>query len=510
MHCRFFPFRLCTKRITTGEITRQIARGASLGFITGILITVPLAVHAQESVQEEPLPSSIEPPPLPSAEEPAPSPMERAPSSAEPMPASPELLPSPTGPLSSSVDYTVAQSDLLPSPSVPTVPFGGGLDAKSMMPGSQTVSSTEPRRFHYILRLTVRGVYDDNIFLTHTDPVSDYYFAIEPSITVGFGDIEGRGGNYLRLDYMPSFILFVDHSDQDAVEQLIRLEGQYRFSRLTLSLRQDVDILDGANLNSVLDTTGLLANVDVSARTRLNLYNTQLRANYELTGKLFLTAEFNASIFDYPDFISSGTVSGGLYINYNWTPKVLVGLGGTAGYDFVDDPNPDQSFEQANVRINYQATGKLNFIASAGVEVRQFDGHRDNYVTPVFEVGAIYQPFDGTSVTLTAGRRIFNSGFFTDQNFATTYVIGRIQQRLLQRIYLGLAAGYENADYFATATGVSATRDDNYYFVEPSVDVLITRWLSAGVYYLHRQDNSSIDFFSFYDNQVGVRATVRF
>jgi hypothetical protein len=40
--------------------------------------------------------------------------------------------------------------------------------------------------------------------------------------------------------------------------------------------------------------------------------------------------------------------------------------------------------------------------------------------------------------------------------------------------------------------------------------VLITRWLSAGVYYLHRQDTSNIDFFSFYDNQVGVRATVRF
>ena len=36
------------------------------------------------------------------------------------------------------------------------------------------------------------------------------------------------------------------------------------------------------------------------------------------------------------------------------------------------------------------------------------------------------------------------------------------------------------------------------------------RWLSAGAYYLHRQDSSNDDFFSFYDNQVGVRATVRF
>jgi hypothetical protein len=417
--------------------------------------------------------------------------------------------PVPEEPLPSSADYTAAQTDLAPPPSTPTTPLGG-FSSPSVPTVGGTDTSAEPRRFHYSLRLTVRGVYDDNIFISNSNRVSDYYFAIEPMITVGFGDIEGRGGNYIRLDYLPSVILFVDHSEEDAVEHLIRLEGQYRFSRLTLNLSQDVEILDGANLNSTLDTTGLLANVDVSTPTRLNLFVTRLRANYELSGKLFLTGEFDASIFDYPDFISSEIISGGLYINYNWTPKVVVGIGGTAGYDFVDDPNPDQSFEQANVRINYQATGKLNFTASGGVEFRQFDGHRGGRITPVFEAGAIYHPFDGTSVTLTAGRRMLNSGFFADQDFATTYVVLRIQQRLLQRIYLGLAAGYEIADYFATATGVSATRNDDYYFVEPSVDVLITRYLSAGVYYLHRQDFSTFDFFSFYDNQVGVRATLRF
>jgi hypothetical protein len=449
--------------IGTGKLAQP--SGASVALIAGIFIACTFAARGQDSVPEEPLPSSA--------------------------------------------DYTTARTDLAPPPSAPTTPLGG-FESKSMMTGGENVSSAEPRRFHYNLRLTVRGVYDDNIFISHTDRVSDYYFAIEPAITVGFGDIEGRGGNYIRLDYMPSVILFVDHSDENAVEHLIRLEGQYRFSRLTLNLTQEVAILDGANLNSTLDTTGLLANIDVSARTRLNLYTTRLRANYELSGKLFLTGEFDASIFDYPDFISSEIISGGLYINYNWMPKVTVGIGGTFGYDFVDDPNPDQTFEQANVRITYQATGKLNFTASGGVEFRQFDGHRGDRITPVFEAGAIYRPFDGTSVTLTAGRRMLNSGFFEDQDFAATYVVLRIQQRLLQRIYLGLATGYENADYFATARGVSATRNDDYYFVEPSVDVLITRYLSAGVYYLHRQDCSTFDFFSFYDNQVGVRATVRF
>src|SRR5207253_4746082 len=71
-------------------------------------------------------------------------------------------------------------------------------------------------------------------------------------------------------------------------------------------------------------------------------------------------------------------------------------------------------------------------------------------------------------------------------------------------------AGYENDNYIATDRDVSADRNDDYWFIEPSVDVLITRWLSAGAYYLHREDISSDAFFSWYDNQVGVRATLRF
>jgi len=455
---------------STGTEKLGQSSSASLALFAGIFIACAFAVRGEDSIPEEPLPSSS--------------------------------------------DNAVAQTDA--APAQPTTPLGG-LDSRNLTLGGETVSpkelpAAEPRRFHYSFGLTIRGVYDDNIFLTNTNKVDDWYFAIEPRLTVGFGDIAGRNENYLRLDYMPSIILYADHSDENAVSHLIELEGQYRFSRLTLSLFQGVYILDGTNLNSIVDTTGLFANLDTSTFTRLNLFTTRLRANYELTAKMFLTGEVDAWVYDYPDsgFISSEMISGGLYLNYVVTPKLTIGAGGTFGYNWVDDPNVDQTFEQANFRINYQVTGKLGLSASAGVEFRQFDDHRDDYVSPVFELGGIYQPFDGTTITLAAGRRILNSGVFEDQDFATTYVVGRFQQRLFRRVYFGLAGGYENSDYFATTSGVNAPRNDDYFFISPSVDVLITRWVSVGAYYLHREDNSNIDFFSFDNNQVGVRATFRF
>jgi Putative beta-barrel porin 2 len=492
-----------------------------VAFVAGIFFAAVLAAHAQESVEPdilpslaEPPPSSVGPPPSTSAEPSQSLPQslpsntaEPLPSSEPPLPSSEEAFPSSREPLSPSMNYTGGYTTVVPAP-VPAGP-NGVVDTR-VFPGGETIYSGEPRRLYYKFGLTLRGVWDDNIFISHTHRVSDYYFAIEPYVTIGVGDIEGRNKSYLRLDYMPSAILFADHSDEDAFNQLIHVEGGYDFGRLKLSLAEDIALLESANLNSFVDTTGLWANTDASGPTRVNIFSTRLRADYQLTGKVFLQGEFDSLIYFYPDHISSYMISGGLYVYYNWLPKVSVGIGGTVGYDWVDDPSTNQSFEQVNARLNYEVTSKFFLYASVGVEFRQFDGNRGEYTSPVFEVGSIWNPFSGTTITFAAGRRMYNSGYLANQDFGGTYVVGRLQQRLFGRVYFGLGAGYENSDYIATDRDVNATRNDDYWFVEPSVDVLITRWLSAGVYYLHREDSSSIDASSFDDNQVGVRATVRF
>jgi len=77
---------------------------------------------------------------------------------------------------------------------------------------------------------------------------------------------------------MPSAILFVDHSDEDAFNQLIHLEGGYSTGRLKLAMFEDIALLQSANLNSIFDTTGLWANTDASAPTRVNIFNTALES----------------------------------------------------------------------------------------------------------------------------------------------------------------------------------------------------------------------------------------
>jgi len=392
-------------------------------------------------------------------------------------------------------------------------PLPVAADATSTAVDSSRVDTGIPRRFHYELRFSMRGAYDDNINLSHDNRISDYYTTIEPSIMLGIGDTETRQENYLRLDYLASLFLFANHTEDNALQHVARVEGQYRINRLTLTLSQVVQVLDGADVSASNSTGGFdqRVNLDVAGRTRFNVYTTRLNAAYYLTGKTFLTLGGDYSATDYSTLISSDVISGNLFLNYNYSPKLVVGVGGTAGYNRVDAPNPDQTFEQANARLSYQITGKMDLVTSAGVEFRSFKGQgRDQYVSPVFEIGLNYLPFDGTKLSLTANRRTLNSAVLAGQDYAVTNITANIQQRLLARIYLAASVGYENSNYFSAIAGVTSNRQDDYYFVEPSIAVRMTRFWTVGAYYLHRANNSSDDAFTFHDNQVGLRTSLVF
>jgi uncharacterized protein (PEP-CTERM system associated) len=366
------------------------------------------------------------------------------------------------------------------------------------------------------LRLSVRRVYDDNINLAHDDDlrISDYYTSIEPSVSLGFGDTVARVENYIRLDYLPAVFIFAEHDENNSVQHVARLEGQYRVNRLTLNFSQMVQIMDGVDLQTQ-DSTGSgldqQVNLDVAGRTRFNVYTTHGNLAYYFTGKTFLSAGGDYTATHYPSLISSEVFSANLFLNYNYSPKFVIGVGGHVGANHVDDPTPDQTFEQANVRVSYQVTGKIDVAGSAGVEFRHFDGDmRDLETSPVFEIGLNYVPFDGTRLSLTANRRTLNSAVLAAQDYAVTNISVGVQQRLLQRFFLGFNAGYENSDYFSTLNNAGSTRQDDYFFVQPSVAVRVTRYWTVGAYYLHRENTSSLDTFSFHDNQVGLRSTLEF
>jgi len=363
------------------------------------------------------------------------------------------------------------------------------------------------RRFRYNVGVTVREVYDDNINISSSNRVSDSFTVIEPAIHLGFGDSAG-GFNYVTFDYIASAYFFADQTQRNTVEHIIHLAAQHDFGHLILGLSQDVQILGGTSISSLSNTTGVQANTDVGAPSRVNIYTTTLNGTYDLTGKLFLSGQASYAISDYETLISSQVASGNIYINYVYSPKLVIGLGATGGVSSSDGPTSNETFEQMNVRTNYIVSGKISLSLSAGLEFRQF-GDGDS-ITPVYEIAGTYRPFENTIITVAGSRRTNSSASLAGQDYSETTISLTFGQRLFSRVNLSLGVGYQNLDYLSATTGASTARNDDYFYMEPSIDVDITRYWSIGCYYLYRQDSSTLALFSFYDNQFGVRTSLTF
>jgi hypothetical protein len=364
------------------------------------------------------------------------------------------------------------------------------------------------RRFRYNVGVTVREVYDDNINISSTQRISDSYTVIEPGIHLGFGDSSG-GFNYLTFDYIASVYFFAEQTERDTVEHLIHLAAQHDFGHLVLGLSQEVRILDGTSLNSLSNTTGVQANTDVGGATRVNTYTTTVNGTYDLTGKLFLSGQVSYAISDYETLIGSQVASGNIYINYVYSPKLVIGVGATGGVNSSDGPTDNETFEQMNARANYIVSGKISLSVSGGLEFRQFGGGGDS-VSPVYEIAGSYRPFENTIITIAGSRRTNSSASLAGQDYSQTSISLTFSQRLFSRVTLGLGVGYLNSDYLSASNGASTARSDDYFYIEPSIDLNITRYWTVGVYYLYRQDSSTLDLFSFYDNQFGVRSSLTF
>jgi len=363
------------------------------------------------------------------------------------------------------------------------------------------------RRFRYNVGVTVREVYDDNINISSFQRISDTYTVIEPGIHLGFGDSAG-GFNYLTFDYIASVYFFAEQTERDTVEHLIHLAAQHDFGHLVLGISQDVRILDGTNLNNLSNTTGVQANTDVGGPSRENTYTTTVNATYDLTGKLFLSGQISYAMYDYETLISSRQASANLFINYVYSPKLVIGLGATGGVNSSDGPASDETFEQMNVRANYIVSGKISLSLSTGLEFRQFGG--GNSISPVYEIAGTYRPFENTAITIAGSRRTVSSASLAGQDYSDTNISLTFSQRLFSRLNLSLGVGYQNLDYLSATNGASTARNDDYFYIEPSIDLDITRYWSIGCYYLYRQDSSTLALFSFYDNQFGVRTSLTF
>ena len=349
------------------------------------------------------------------------------------------------------------------------------------------------------LIFTVQGgvYYDSNIFLSEHNTKGDTVIELAGGASFELGDYRNQENNFVTAKYLATGYIYTGRPNLNGVDQQFVVHSQYRFNRLTLQANLNFNYLDGPDRLAGTFTTQYLIDGLV-------------RALYDYSDKTQLHAEFEQITDVYPSQIDSFEYIGRFGADYEVTPKIKLGIEGVFG-DLQIQGASNSVYGQGRLRAAYKMTEKLSFLASAGFEVVHYDGRDLTKVTPVFDLGASWSPFVGTSVGLSGFRKIFASPVEAGDVFTATGVQGSISQTFFQRFTASLFAGYENDDYSAANKhGTNTDRTDNYVYLRPNLTYSIGGWCNIVLYYQFSHNDSNINGASFDDHRVGGQVIFAF
>ena len=361
-------------------------------------------------------------------------------------------------------------------------------------------------------------VYDDNIFLDHKKAPAplgvagnkagrdhDWIHTITPGLRLNAGDAATRQSAYFDANYDLVLTRFTDTSGADSVDHNGSIEFGGKLNNLSLFVGQTLESRSDA------DASTLAANGRVKRKT----WTTDVKSTYEVSEKTTAGLDLQQVIGDYSGLLSDSTErSANLYLDYQVLPKVKMGLGATLGYLDVDGAgNPNSSYQQGVLRLNWSATEKSSIRGEVGFEHRniQSTGIKDPN-SLVFEIGADWKASEQTTVSLNAGRGTKVSNSLGNQLNEETSVGTSIKHNLWEGLTIGLDAGYSVSDYKEASVGAVDVRKDGYYFVKPSASYRFLERAQATVFYQYRRNasDSPNNINDFYNNQLGLELSYRF
>jgi hypothetical protein len=367
--------------------------------------------------------------------------------------------------------------------------------------------------------------YNDNILFTVDNPEKDVIWSIQPAIQAVAGDDaallsyrdrqadfwgltpgsliirpqENWTGRLFILQYDPDYRFYQRYSANNFFNQYANLNLLWPMNKLILGLKEDYK-----RERTTIIEAGQLANIENSFTTLSAAFQFGLKTSWESNLRLNYVDYDNQQLTGYTELSAEN------WLNYEVAPDVTASLGAVVGVDEVDH-SQNQDFQQLRVRARYFYTEKLNFDASVGVEVRQYENGHGDTAAPVFSVSGEYKPAERTDIRLSASRQRYASivnSLVNGEYYDSTGVSLNMRQGITDRFAASASASFYVLDYTPINAGV-ASHSDDYYSFQVGLEAKIVRHLVGTFYYQWLNRESDVDG-NIGQNQAGVRLTLRF
>lgn len=303
-------------------------------------------------------------------------------------------------------------------------------------------------------------------------------------------------GTRWQLDYTATQVYYSSDAFRDRLEHSARLNGATGYGDLSLNFGYQFS-----------DSASPLA--ETAAQTRQRNHNASLTAGYSLGSRTGLTSSVTYSRRSSAETLGYNEWAFVEGIRYRFTPKVSGGL--NAGFGTVDvDVGSDMRYFRPSAQLNWQPTDKLSFGLQAGREERKFkDSGLGTRGSPTYSGSVAYRPLETTTVVFTTSRGTGVSYFRDFVTESRTWSVA-LQQRLLQRLSLGVTYSERKSDYVATLAGLTAARSDDSSTFSVRLGTSLFDRGNIGLTYQTTDYGSNQSAFAYDSTQFGVELGYRF
>ncbi len=348
--------------------------------------------------------------------------------------------------------------------------------------------------------ISLKEVYDDNIYLTPANKRNDFITTISPGIKLKLPVRKHK----FELKYQADIIEYADYSRESVVHHTFSGLADLKLTRgfslkFDETFKKTSDPADSERTarrdrirNEAIIGLGYKKN-----RLAFDLKYTNLRDDYEASNQL-----------DKYEHISTIT---GYYRILPKTDLLLEYDYGVITYD--ESVRSDADYHQIRSGLKGDLTGKLAALIKVGYQRRGYQDSSKKGFEGTAVIATLTEKFTArTQAILSAERSVNESGYSVNNYYELNKIGLKLEQKLGHKLSLSVKGSYQLNRYpeETTEAGRTAKREDEFWGGDIGLKYQIQEWLSAGMGYEYKERNSNLGTFDYENNKATVEFSVAF
>ena len=345
--------------------------------------------------------------------------------------------------------------------------------------------------------VSTEGLYDSNVYLTSNNKKTDYISVTSPKVLLDLPlGIDER--HLVQLMYTAEAGAFADQKSQNYLNQNAAANVNLRLPFGYWNINDDFkDTIDRAGTEFTSQIRRHENKVETIVGIEMNKLSYEL--GYSDFMKRYVDQQY--ATIEYNEDVYSGTAF------YQLFPKTKALVEYDRGVvNYAKDSNRDSVYDQFMAGLKGELTGKIEGIAKAGVQSRDYDqAGRSGYNGFVSETGLIGIFSDRTQVTLKYVTTIIESAFENNDYYNASIVSASLEQKLTGNYSVLVKSAFSRNRYHESDTTYNVKRHDSVISEGVALQYKPRDWFKSSLGYDYTETMSNIDVKSYNDNIVSMR-----